>query len=71
MRKHFQKDEITACVDSVKNLGDFLELEWIVSEEKEREAALGELEKILKMLGYSMTDTTRKSYLSMLTGGEN
>ena len=71
VRKHFQKDEITACVDSVKNLGDFLELEWIVSEEKEREAALGELGKILKMLGYSMTDTTRKSYLSMLTGGEN
>ena len=45
--------------------------EITVSEEKEREAALGELEKILKMLGYSMTDTTRKSYLSMLTGGEN
>lgn len=71
VRRHFQKGEITACVDSVKNLGDFLELEWIVAEEKEREAALRELEKILKMLGYAMKDTTRRSYLSMLTGEEN
>lgn len=71
VRNHFQKDEITACVDSVKNLGEFLELEWIVSREEEREAALQKLEKIMKQLGYSMEDTTRRSYLSMLTGEEN
>ena len=71
VRKHFRKDEITACVDSVKNLGDFLELEWIIAKENEREAALRELEKILKQLGYSMEDTTRRSYLSMLIGEDN
>ena len=56
---------ITACVDAVTNLGDYLELEIIVDEEEKREAALDQLEQILHTLGYSMQDTTRTSYLSM------
>ena len=43
-------------------------IEHLTTKEK---AALRELEKILKMLGYSMKDTTRRSYLSMMTGEEN
>lgn len=68
VRQYFHKDEVTACVDEVRNLGDYLELEIIVDNENEREVALGKLEVLLKKLGYSMKDTTRISYLSMLMG---
>lgn len=66
IRQYFQKESITACVDSVKNLGEFLELEWIVEEENEQQKALDALEKMLDKLGHSMKETTRQSYLSML-----
>ena len=66
LRQYYHRDNITACVDVVTNLGDYLELEMIVDTEKKREEALGQLEKILHSLGYSMQDTTRTSYLSML-----
>ena len=56
---------MTACVDRVTGLGDFLELEIIVEDETEQAAALGEIEMLLEVLGYTMQDTTRTSYLSM------
>ena len=65
-RQHFYMQKITACVDRVKNLGDYLELEKIVDVEEEKTEALQELEEVLQRLGYSMEDTTRTSYLSML-----
>lgn len=66
LRQYYHRDNITACVDAVTNLGDYLELEIIVDEETKREAALDQLEQTLHTLGYSMQDTTRTSYLSML-----
>ena len=65
-RQNFYKQKITACVDRVKNLGEYLELEKIVDAEEEKTEALKELEEVLQRLGYSMEDTTRISYLSML-----
>ena len=65
-RQHFYMQKITACVDRVKNLGDYLELEKMVEVEEEKTEALQELEEVLQRLGYSMEDTTRTSYLSML-----
>ena len=53
-------------MDRVKNLGDYLELEKIVSTEAEKTEALRELEEVLQSLDYSMEDTIRTSYLSML-----
>lgn len=50
----------------MKNLGDYLELEKMVDVEEEKTEALQELEEVLQRLGYSMEDTTRTSYLSML-----
>ena len=50
----------------MKNLGDFLELEIVIPEDQKKEDALVKIEKILKQLGYTMKDTTRNSYLSML-----
>ena len=51
----------------IAGLGDYLELEIIVETEEEREGALQRIENVLVSLGYSMKDTTRHSYLSMLT----
>ena len=65
-RWYFRRNEMTACVDQVTGLGDYLELEIIVETEAEREGALQRIEKVLVSLGYSMKDTTRHSYLSML-----
>ena len=62
-----EKNEMTACVDQVTGLGDYLELEIIVETEAEREGALQRIENVLVSLGHSMKDTTRHSYLSMLT----
>ena len=66
-RWYFRRNEMTACVDQVTGLGDYLELEIMVETEAEREGALQRIENVLVSLGYSMKDTTRHSYLSMLT----
>lgn len=57
---------LNACIDSVNGLGDFLELEAIVSTEHEKEEELKRISDILSKLGYSMADTTTTSYLSAL-----
>ena len=65
-RQYWKNGTITACVDNVKGLGDYLELEILAYEEAHREEALEKLERIMKQLGYCMQDTTRTSYISML-----
>lgn len=67
-RVMLQKDNVTACLDSVHGLGEFLELEILVPGEAEKDAALGQIEAILNRLGYQISDTVRTSYLSMLQG---
>lgn len=47
-------------------LGEYLELEILVEQEEDRQQALQQIEERLLSLGYSMQDTTRISYLSML-----
>lgn len=64
LRQYFHRENITACVDTVTNLGDYLELEIIVETEEKKEAALDKVKEILQTIGYSMQDTTRTSYLS-------
>lgn len=66
VRQYYHLDVMTACVDKVEDLGNFLELEIIVSREEERAFALQQMEQILKALGHNRTETTRTSYLSML-----
>lgn len=66
LRQYYHLENVTACVDQVENLGDFLELEVIVEKEEEREAALVQIKDILKILGHNFSETTRTSYLSML-----
>ena len=66
LRQYFQKEKMTACLDQVEGLGDFLELEMIVDGDGEIEAALAEIVKMLNVLGYEKEDIIRTSYLSML-----
>lgn len=66
LRQYYHRGRMTACLDRVERLGDFLELEILVDEEGGKEEALGEIESTLGKLGYRMADTTRTSYLTML-----
>ena len=61
-----RRESVTACLDSVHGLGEFLELEVLAEGEEQREAALGQIEYILQDLGYRISDTVQTSYLSML-----
>jgi len=64
-RVHYMKDEITCCLDTVTDLGEFLEIE-IIAEEAEYENAMLRISDLLLKLGLSMEDTVRESYLCML-----
>ena len=64
-RQYFVFGEMTACIDSVNDLGEFLELEMVVSEE-ERACALECIIEFLEKIGYSKEEIIRSSYLSML-----
>ena len=65
-RIYLQREKMTACLDQVDGLGDFLELEVIAHEEASRETYLENMEHLLTTLGLSMKDTVRTSYLGML-----
>lgn len=65
-RVSLAKGNITVCIDDVKGLGGFIEVEMLVKDESMREEALRDIEAILEIVGLSMEDTVRTSYLSML-----
>lgn len=65
-RTMMQKESITACLDNVRGLGGFLELEILADSEEEKDVALKRIENILNSLGYQISDTVRMSYLYML-----
>ena len=66
VRKYLTHREMTACVDRVEGLGEFLELEVVAETEEKREIYLEQMKEILNALGYSMEDTVRTSYLGLL-----
>lgn len=68
-RTEYRREEITAALDRVEGLGDFLELEIMADEETENGKVLQKLEALLGKLGYRMSDTVTRSYLSMLQQG--
>lgn len=65
-RQMLQKDGMTACLDHVYGLGDFLEIEILVDSETKREESLCQIEVILNRIGYQLSDTVRTSYLTMI-----
>ena len=64
-RQMLQKDGMTACLDHVYGLGDFLEIEILVDSETKREESLCQIEAILNRIGYQLSDTVRTSYLTV------
>lgn len=69
-RQYFYRGQVTACVDQVEGLGDFLELEVIVKQESEKETALERVMFLFEELGYPREVLLRRSYLSMLQDKE-
>lgn len=65
-REYYTKNKITVCVDAVEGLGDFLEIEVLEPDERNRDQALKQIWEVLIELGHSMEETTRTSYLTML-----
>lgn len=60
------KGNITVCIDDVRGLGGFIEVEMLINDETMRENALKDIEVVLGIVGLGMKDTVRKSYLSMM-----
>ena len=65
-RRSFTCGAKTVCLDSVDGLGNFMELEAVLPDGSDREAAVEELLTLLDTLGVSREALTRKSYLELL-----
>ena len=63
----YTKGKLNACLDRVKDLEDYLELE-IISDADDKDSALDEIWNELSALGYSKENVVNTSYLSMLQG---
>ena len=68
VRQELTWEDMTACIDRIDGLGAFLELEIVIADEGEKDAALAKISQILEKLGYSLSDTIRNSYLALLQG---
>jgi adenylate cyclase class 2 len=64
-RTLYVKGSLSACLDRIEGLGDFLELEIMTGTET-KDAALSRLWEELEILGYDKDATTNVSYLTML-----
>lgn len=62
----YTRGRVSAALDQVEGLGDYLELEIIGTGEEQRESCLEEIEAVMKEVGYEQKDTIRTSYLSLL-----
>jgi adenylate cyclase class 2 len=66
IREVFKIGEITICLDEVEGLGEFLELEITVENEKELEISRKKLFELLKQFDFGEKDSIRISYLEMV-----
>ncbi len=62
---------LTLCVDAVEGLGDYIELERVISDPAEREAGIAALFCALDALGIPESAVTRRSYLELLYFPDN
>lgn len=65
-RREFGRGDVTVCLDTVENLGSFLELETLLEDESNRDAAVDELLSLLDQLEIAREALSRKSYLELL-----
>lgn len=65
-RRTFLRDGVTACLDQVEGLGSYLELERLLPDSGDRDAAVDGLLALLEDLGVSRQALERRSYLELL-----
>lgn len=65
-RREFSRENISACLDRVDGLGDYLELEILLEDEARRETAVDTLLALLDQLGICRDALRRQSYLELL-----
>ncbi len=70
-RDIFRAGEITVCLDAVEGLGEFLEVEIDVEDEKDLEISRRKLFEFLSKFGLSEKDSIRTSYLEMVLEKSN
>ena len=66
LRREFTLGDVTLCLDQVKGLGRYLELELLIPDGGDRKGAENRLLSLLDRLGVSRTALTRSSYLELL-----
>jgi adenylate cyclase class 2 len=65
-RRMYRLGEITACIDRVDSLGDYLELEKLIEDKRDYPEAVSELYEWLSKLGIPKESLTQYSYLELL-----
>lgn len=65
-REVFRAGEIMICLDTVEGLGEFLEVELDVEDEKDLKSSRDKLFKFLSQFGINENDSIRTSYLEMV-----
>ena len=65
-RKEFSSGQTTLCLDTVENLGCYLELEMLVEPETQTEVSIQTLLQLLDSLQIPRDHLTRKSYLELI-----
>lgn len=66
LRRMYRQGEITVCIDHVDSLGDYLELEKLVTDKKDYPEAVEELYGWLSKFGIAKDLLTQHSYLELL-----
>lgn len=65
-RQHYRRDSVTACVDQVDGLGNYLELEQLSQSIETQEETVEQLLSVLDQLNISRDNLTQRSYLELL-----
>ena len=69
LRKTYLLNDLIIALDTVVDLGEFIEVEGKASNDREFEEKKDEIFKLLKKLGLSIEEISQRSYLEMLLDG--
>ena len=67
-RALFEMEELTICLDSVDELGEFIEVETMAQSELDVDERRTHIFRFMERLGIEQEDSIRVSYLEMLIG---
>ena len=67
----FLQNNIRFHIDKVKNLGNYFEIEYVISDSSSETGAYQKVESLLEMLEISNSQLVSNSYIDLLSGGGN